>query len=478
MDFPLQLEDLLAPPSNSILLRVVPSTAVTVGGKLVIPDKGVLSFLKDVTLSSTCRKIPDTGDIFLDVVDARGDDIAELLEKSPGSTGIIVASSYGLSLLLHDEEDGADGGDIVKLSHGCLLVLIETRNDPSLFNIPDFVQRLQHISGDNNLSLKEPPKVLYQECEGNFVTAPLKDQFARQILNAVEKNDVSFFTNETRFPQIMDTIKRKSIGWVVWPRILLFLILDIANKTKWASVMHKMLPNLPVEERNLATRILENMKTKFGDFTLKQDTVAGISSTQMMLIQPLISTIVLGQQLSSLVVLSMSDILFKRASLAASKYTNCPCPSRNIPKLGDATQEQQMNLTIFSKPKGATAWSGHICKQGGRLVVKPNTHINFQIVNRSSRMVCWQLWNLPSNPAEQPALLLPYSDPAKIANLTQAGMKWPSPASAPKVHPEERQISFEMSEEGVESVIFFAWWTTDDGEIQYERMSQQIQVTA
>lgn len=30
------------------------------------------------------------------------------------------------------------------------------------------------ISGDVNLTLKEPPKLLYQECEGNFVTAPLK----------------------------------------------------------------------------------------------------------------------------------------------------------------------------------------------------------------------------------------------------------------------------------------------------------------
>lgn len=138
------LEDLLAPPSNSILLRVVPSTATTLAGKLVIPEKGVLSFLKDVTLSSTCRKT-DVGETFLDVVDARGDDIAELFSNSPGCTGIMVASSYGLSLLLHDEvEDGA-GGDIVKLSHGCLLVLIETRSDPSLFNVPDFVQRLQRI---------------------------------------------------------------------------------------------------------------------------------------------------------------------------------------------------------------------------------------------------------------------------------------------------------------------------------------------
>lgn len=137
-------EDLLAPPSNSILLRVVPSTATTLGGKLVIPDKGVLSFLKDVTLSSTCRK-SDVGDTFFDVIDSRGDDIAQLLEKSPGSTGIIVASSYGISLLLHDDEEDGAGGDIVKLSHGCLLVLIETRNDPSLFNVPDFVQRLQRI---------------------------------------------------------------------------------------------------------------------------------------------------------------------------------------------------------------------------------------------------------------------------------------------------------------------------------------------
>ena len=139
----MELEDLLAPPSNSILLRVVPSTATTAGGKLVIPHNGILEFLKGVTLSSTCRKT-DIGDKLVDVVDERGDDIAELLERSPGSTGIIVASSYGLSLLLH-EDVVENAGDIVRLSHGCLLVLIETSSDPVLFNVPDFVQRLQRI---------------------------------------------------------------------------------------------------------------------------------------------------------------------------------------------------------------------------------------------------------------------------------------------------------------------------------------------
>jgi hypothetical protein len=138
------LEDLLAPPSNSILLRVVPSTATTAGGKLVIPHKGVLDFLKEVTLSSTRKKEEEIGDSLVGVVDERGDDIAELLERSPGSTGIIVASSYGISLLLHEEVE-ENAGDIVKLSHGCLLVLIETSNDPALFNVPEFVQRLQRI---------------------------------------------------------------------------------------------------------------------------------------------------------------------------------------------------------------------------------------------------------------------------------------------------------------------------------------------
>lgn len=35
--------------------------------------------------------------------------------------------------------------EVVKLSHGCLLVLIETRNNPALFNVDVFVQRLQRI---------------------------------------------------------------------------------------------------------------------------------------------------------------------------------------------------------------------------------------------------------------------------------------------------------------------------------------------
>lgn len=84
-----------------------------------------------------------------------------------------------------------------------------------------------------------------------------------------------------------------------------------------------------------------------------------------------------------------------------------------------------------------------------------------------------------------------------IANVTQAGMKWPSPASAKPQH-EERQISFEMSEEGffpppptikyiylliyiipgTESVILFVWWKATNGEIHYERIAQQIQVSA
>jgi hypothetical protein len=60
-------EDLLAPPNNSILLRVVPSTATTAGGKLVIPHKGILDFLRTVTLSSTSRKT-DLGTTLLDMV--------------------------------------------------------------------------------------------------------------------------------------------------------------------------------------------------------------------------------------------------------------------------------------------------------------------------------------------------------------------------------------------------------------------------
>lgn len=110
-----------------------------------------------------------------------------------------------------------------------------------------------------------------------------------------------------------------------------------------------MIPTLPADERNLVGRILENMKLKFGDFTPKFDSlsgtqlpllhlclsysfhhtcfvfilikrIAGVSSSQMMLIQPLVSTIVLGQLLSPLAVLAMSDVLFKRASLAANKH--------------------------------------------------------------------------------------------------------------------------------------------------------------
>jgi hypothetical protein len=103
------------------------------------------------------------------------------------------------------------------------------------------------------------------------------------------------------------------------------------------------------------------------------------------------------------------------------------------------------------------------------LIVAPQTQINFQITNHSSYPVCWQIWNLPYRSEEQPSLLLPYlflsphcfkkgnnnldglinlrySDPASVANLTQAGKKWPSREAASGT--EERQISFEMSDEG------------------------------
>jgi hypothetical protein len=136
-------EDLLAPLRNSVLLRVVPSTATTAGGKLVIPHRGALDFLRTVTLSPTCRKT-DLGPSLLAQMDARGEDLAALLEATPGSTGITVASSYGISLLLHEEE-GAEMEDVVRLSHGCLLVLIETRNDPALFDVEGFVQRMLHF---------------------------------------------------------------------------------------------------------------------------------------------------------------------------------------------------------------------------------------------------------------------------------------------------------------------------------------------
>lgn len=88
-----------------------------------------------------------------------------------------------------------------------------------------------------------------------------------------------------------------------------------------------------------------------------------------------------------------------------------------------------------------------------------------------------------------------YSDPSSVANLTQAGKNWPSGDSSAATT-EERQISFEMTDEGilnflfeyfililthllgVESVILFAWWKTDSGDIYYERLAQQILVTA
>eukprot|EP00026_Physarum_polycephalum_P003151 Phypoly_transcript_03160.p1 GENE.Phypoly_transcript_03160~~Phypoly_transcript_03160.p1 ORF type:complete len:475 (-),score=55.20 Phypoly_transcript_03160:75-1499(-) len=474
----MELEDLLAPPSNSILLRVVPSTATTAGGKLVIPHKGVLEFLKDVTLSSTCRKT-EVGASLVDVVSERGDDIAELLECSPGSTGIIVASSYGLSLLLYENVEDNTTGDIVRLSHGCLLVLIETRDDPALFNVPDFVLRLQHISGDVNLTLKEPPKLLYHECEGNFVTAPLKDAYAREILLATEKIDIGFFANESHFAHILETIRKFALGWVIWPRILLYVILDKSNKTRWAGVLQKMIPSLPQEERSLALLILENMKAKFGNFTHKQESVpVGLSMAQIMLIQPLISTILYGQLLSPFVMLAMSDILLKRANLAAAKYSKFPCLSKCIPKLSQQSQQHHVDLTICSKPLGKPTWtrfSYQRDKSDTKLVVTPQTQVHFQISNRSAHPVCWQIWNLPSKPQEQPSLLLPYSDPSSVANLTQAGRSWPSRGAT---GPEERQISFEMSDEGVESVILFAWWQTNDGDIFYERIVQQILISA
>lgn len=104
----MNFEDLLSPPHNSILLRVVPSTAITVGGKLIIPHKGIIDFFKNVALASTVRK-SEAGKHLLDQLDVRGDHIAELLECCPGSTGIIVASSYGISLLLHDDANNVNG---------------------------------------------------------------------------------------------------------------------------------------------------------------------------------------------------------------------------------------------------------------------------------------------------------------------------------------------------------------------------------
>lgn len=462
--------DLFTPPHNSILLRVVPSTATTVGGRLVIPHKGALDFLKNVTLSSTSRKT-DTGNVLLDVVDEKGDDVSDLLEKSPGSTGIIIASSYGISLLLHDDpDDNVVGDDIVKLSHGCLLVLIETRNDPALFNVDGFVQRLQHVTGDTNLTLKEPPKLLYQECEGNFVTSPLKDNHARQILQALEKMEISFFLNDTNFPQIVSTIKKQAIGWVVWPRIFLYLLLDTTNKSKWASILHKLMPSLPSEERKLIRVLLENMKSKFGDFALKQELTAnGVTTNQMMLIQPLISTILYGQLLSPFMVLSMCDILFKRVSLAAQKFPDNTCISRSIPRLSQQSLQKQVEFVLRSKPPGATDWTSHLCGAGEPIKVKPDTLVDFHIGNRTTQQVCWQVWNFPSNPAEKPSLLLPLNDATSVANLTHAGQNWP---------PRKGEVTFEMSDEGVESVVLFVWWRLESGDVQYERTAQQIHVAA
>jgi hypothetical protein len=61
-----------------------------------------------------------------------------------------VASSYGLSLLLYENAE-ENTEDIVRLSHGCLLVLIETRDDPALFNVPEFVLRLQRITNISSI---------------------------------------------------------------------------------------------------------------------------------------------------------------------------------------------------------------------------------------------------------------------------------------------------------------------------------------
>lgn len=55
----------------------------------------------------------------------------------------------------------------------------------------------------------------------------------------------------------------------------MYIILDKANKLKWAGVLQKLIPSLPQEERNLALLLLENMKAKFGNFTQKQDSLPG-----------------------------------------------------------------------------------------------------------------------------------------------------------------------------------------------------------
>jgi len=349
---------------------------------------------------------------------------------------------------------------------------VETRNDPVLFNVEGFVQRLQHITGDTNLTLKEPPKLLYQECEGIFVTSPLQDAHARQILQALEKIDIGFFTNEVHFPHIVSTMKKLAIGWVIWPRVLLYLILDVRNQSKWASVLQKLVPSLPSEEKKLIGVLTENMKVKFGDFSPKQGLSAGgVTAMQMMLIQPLISTIIYGQLLPPIMFLSMCDTLFKRASQAALKHTESPCFSRCIPKLSQQSQQKMVDFTLLSKPPGASDWTMHACAESdGPLVrVRPQTQINFQIENRAPYPVCWQLWNFSSDPAEKPSLLLPYNDPTSVANLTQARGNWPS---------KDVDITFEMSEEGVESVVLFAWWKLENGDVHYERTARRIHVAA
>jgi len=349
-----------------------------------------------------------------------------------------------------------------------LLVLIETRNDPSLFDVDGFVQILQHLTGDTNLTLKEPPKLLYQECEGNFVTTPLQDSYARQILQALEKVDISFFSNDTLFPHIASTIKKQAIGWVIWPRILLYIILDVRNQSKWASVLLKLAPSLPSEERKLIAVLMENMKVKFGDLSPKQD-LFGVPTTQVMLIQPLISTIIYGQLLPPIMFLSMCDILFKRANQAALKYAESPCLSQCIPKLSQQSVQKLVDFTVLSKPPGVPDWTSHPCTEGESVVrVKPQTQINFQIANRTPYPVCWQLWNFSSDPAEKPSLLVPYHS-TSIANLIQARENW---------SPHEPDITFEMSEEGVESVVLFAWWKLESGDVHYERTAQQIHVAA
>jgi len=351
------------------------------------------------------------------------------------------------------------------------LVLIETVNDPSFFNVEGFVQRLQHLTGDTNLTLKEPPKLLYQECEGNFVTAPLRDAHARQILQALENIDVGFFMNDPNLSRIINTVKKQTIGWVIWPRILLYLILDTQNQTKWATVLQKLIPSLPSEERKLIAALTENMKTKFGDFSPKQESVpVGVTTTQMMLIQPLISTIIYGQLLPPIMFLSMCDTLFKRANLAAVKHMESPCPSRCIPRLSQQSLQKQVDFAVLSKPPGAADWTSHpACAEGGGVRVKPQTQINFRIENRTPHPVCWQVWNFSSDPAEKPSLLLPYNDMASIATLTQAKGNWPS---------KESDITFEMSDEGVESVVLFVWWKLENGDVHYERTAQQIHVAA